>query len=36
MNKYIKLEIEWWKTPSYQRCLEVAISRGFVDMKWSV
>lgn len=28
--------IEWWKTPSYQRCLEVAISRGFVDMKWSV
>lgn len=27
--------IEWWKTPSYQRCLEVAVSRGFVDMKWS-
>lgn len=26
--------IEWWKTPSYQRCLEVAITRGFVDKEW--
>lgn len=27
--------IEWWKTPSYQRCLQVALERGFVDKKWS-
>ena len=27
--------IEWWKTPRYQRCLQVALERGFVDKKWS-
>lgn len=27
--------IDWWKTPSYQRCLDVATERGFVKEKWS-
>lgn len=26
--------IEWWKTPSYQRCLQVALERGFVKKRW--
>lgn len=26
--------IEWWKTPSYQKCLSVATERGFVSKKW--
>ena len=27
--------IKWWKTPRYQKCLEVAEQRGFVKQKWS-
>ena len=26
--------IEWWKSPSYQKCLEVATERGFVKQEW--
>lgn len=26
--------IEWWKTPSYQMCLQVALERGFVKERW--
>ena len=26
--------IEWWESPSYERCLEVATQRGFVQKKW--
>ena len=28
--------IDWWKTPSYQKCLDVATERGFVKKKWSL
>lgn len=26
--------IEWWKSPSYERCLEVATQRKFVEKRW--
>ena len=33
-EKACKNIIEWWKTPSYDKCLEVAGQRGFIKKHW--
>lgn len=27
--------IDWWKSPNYKRCLDVAEKRGFMSKRWT-